>query len=310
MNQEHTVIERIWKKKTLLENNDPHHKTIKPLLLILGGGNLGVYGAAACYALQMLGLGNIFDTVIGISTGAWVGGYYLAGLEQIKIGTSIYYEDFASPEYITARNFPFVMNRSIIESATSRGQKKLDIRAVQNATSNFFVGVTDLNGKGHFLDAKKAAPSLWSALYASSATPLAYAAPCEVNSNLYIDGGIALTFPIKDVVEQFAPTDVLVLPNCPREQKHAATFCERAYIKLFLSHLPYAVRARTLLRHEDFCAGALFANNARAVQILWPPNAGIRALSKNPQKLREAAYASARNTLTMFGKSGLAFELY
>ena len=109
MNRYNTVIECIWKKKELLDSSDPQHETIKPLLLILGGGNLGVYSAAACYALQILGLGNVFDTVVGISTGAWVGGYFLAGREQIKIGASIYYEDLASPEYITLKTFPYLM---------------------------------------------------------------------------------------------------------------------------------------------------------------------------------------------------------
>lgn len=310
MNQNNAVIERIWKKKVLLENRDPQHKTIRPLLLILGGGNLGVYGAAACYALQMLELGNVFDTVIGISTGAWVGGYYLAGREQIKIGTSIYYEDFASPNYITIKTFPYLMNASMIEGTTSCGRKKLDVEAVQTSPSSFFVGVTDMNGEGHFLDAKKATPSFLSAMYASSATPLAYKRPVEVNSRLYVDGGIALGFPIEKAIAEFLPTDVLVLPNCPQDQNHTVTFCERAFVKFFFTHFPGAVRAKMLLRHKNFCAGVEFLKNARNVHVHWPSNIGIHELSRDPQKLREAAHVSVSQTLSVFGKPELGFELY
>lgn len=310
MDKCNAVIERIWRKKALLESNNMQHSTIRPLLLILGGGNLGVYSAAACYALQILGLGNVFDTVVGISTGAWVGGYYLAGREEIKIGTSIYYEDFASPEYITVKTFPYLMNASMIEGTTSCGRKKLDADAVEGARSNFFVGVTDMDGKGHFVETKKATPSFWSAMYASSATPLAYRKPCRVNGNLYVDGGIALAFPIKQVIKEFSPTDVLVLPNCPQDQKHIATFCERAFVKFFFRKFPSAVRDKTLLRHEDFLSGIEFANSTHNVHVLWPPNMRIHALSRNPQKLRDAARASAKQTLVVFGKSDLEVELY
>lgn len=310
MDKCNAVIERIWRKKVLLESNNAQHSTIRPLLLILGGGNLGVYSAAACYALHILELGNVFDTVVGISTGAWVGAYYLAGREQIKIGTSIYYEDFASPEYITVKTFPYLINASMIEDTTSCGRKKLDADAVKSARSNFFVGVTDMDGKGHFIDAKKAMPSFWSAMYASSATPLAYKKPRRVNSNLYVDGGIALAFPIKQVIKEFSPTDVLVLPNCPQDEKHIATFCERAFVKFFFARFPSAVRDRTLLRQEDFRAGIEFANNAHNVHVLWPPNIGIHALSRNPQKLGDAARASANQTLVAFGKPALEVELH
>ncbi|MEK7175741.1 MAG: patatin-like phospholipase family protein [Patescibacteria group bacterium] len=311
MDQNNVVIENIWKKKVLLENGDPQQKTIRPLLLILGGGNLGVYSAGACYALQMLGLGNVFDTVIGISTGAWVSAYYLAGKEQIKIGTSIYYKDFASSEYISLKTFPRPMNASIIENVTYCGHKKLNIEAVQTSPSNFFVGVTDMNGVGHFLDAKKATPSFLSAMYASSAIPLAYKSPKRVNGSLYLDGGIGLAFPIQKVIAEFLPTDVLVLPNCPQDQKHAITFYERVLVKFFFAHLPKAVRAKMLLRHEDFCAGVEFSKNTlNNVHIHWSPDMGIHALSRDSQKLRKAARSSTSQTLLVFSKPNLGFELY
>ncbi len=293
-----------------MDANDPRHKNIKILLLILGGGNLGVNSAAACYALHLMGLGYAVDIVVGISTGAWVGAYHLAGLESIKTGNSIYYKPFASSKYISLKNFPFLMNASIIENTTSMGSKKLDINAVYRTTSDFFVGVTDINGTGHFLDVKKANPSPWSALYASSAIPLAYKKPLKVNNGLYMDGGIALPFPIQKVMRDFSPTHVLVLPNCPQEKKHIATFTERIFVNLFLTHLTSVIKTKTLLRHQNFVKGIDFANNAENIHILWPPNMDIHELTRNPNKLRAAAEASVKHTLKEFGKPELQFELY
>lgn len=310
MSQNNTVISNLWKKKSLLESGDPRHKTIRPLLLILGGGNLGVYSAAACYAFHLLGLGSVFDTVVGISTGAWVGGYYLASKEQIKIGTSTYYEEFATSEYISIKKIPYLMNASLIEKTTSAGCKKLDVEAVRKSRSQLLVGVTDTRGEGCFLDAKSASPSFLSAMYASSATPLAYHTPREVNGNAYFDGGIALVFPIKKVIEEFSPTDVMVLPNYQKDQSRNPSFFERAFIKLFLTHFPGVVRQKMLLWHENFWAGAEFAANAHNVHVLWPPGAGIHSLTRNPKKLRGAAYASARQTLKELGRPELEVKLY
>ncbi len=303
------VINNLWRKAELLKARNVRHEAIRPLLLILPGGNLGVDSAAACYALHRLGLGDVFDIVVGMSTGAWVGAYHLAGEEQIKIGASIYYEEFATPEYINFWKFPYVMNPGIIEGVTSIGRKKLNIEAVKKSRSQLHVGVTDMNGVGHFLDVKNVS-NPWSALYASSAIPVGYREPKDVDGKKYLDGGIALSFPIEKVIEKFSPTDVLVLPNCPRDHRSQSSFLERAFVKTFLDHLPKPVQEKICSRHSDFSAGIQYAQGNRNIAVLWPVNTGLHLLTRDPKKLRDGAVLATQRVREVFNKRHVEVQLY
>lgn len=68
------VAQNILLKRGLLRLNSPKAEKIRTLLLILGGANRGAYGSGAGIALHALGLAGVFDIIVGVSTGAWIGG--------------------------------------------------------------------------------------------------------------------------------------------------------------------------------------------------------------------------------------------
>ncbi|MBI2610063.1 hypothetical protein HYW53_02710 [Candidatus Giovannonibacteria bacterium] len=298
------VIENILKKSELAASGEDHDY-IRPLLLILGGANRGVCAAAACYALHLLRLESVFDIVVGVSGGAWVGAYFLAGKEQIRRGISIYYQEFASENYISFWRFPRVLDFSLAERAALFGAKKLDIQAVLASKSDFFVGVTDKEGKGKFINAKEF--PLLKSLFASSATPLGKC-PVSINGNDYFDGGIGFCFPVREIIEHFQPTDILVLPNVPANFSKNISIFERLMMPLF--RLPKRVRKRALARYGDFCEGVEFAEKLANIDIVWPLDLGVGPFTTDTRKLWVAAESSVEQVLQRFGRPDLKFKLY
>ena len=242
-----SVIEGILRKRDLLKRGDPRAKEIRVCLLILGGANLGAYGAGAGIALHELRLVNVFDWVVGMSTGAWVGAFLLAGPKQIRQGAAIYYQDFSGSQLFSY--WPpkrFMMSKQRIASSTLIGDKMLDADAVLESAAKFFVGLTTEDGRGIFIDAKTAKPNILAALYASSANPLAYEKPLLVNKARYWDGGIALQCPVWEICQQFhpRPTHILVLPNTPYLPKRTRVraIVERVFGEIALHHMPPHIR--------------------------------------------------------------------
>lgn len=300
------VAENILLKRRLMELGSPKAKNIHTLLLILGGANRGAYGSGACVALHGLGLGDVFDVVVGISTGGWIAGYFLAGEEQIRLGASIYYEDFSGDRFISYRNPWSVMSRYAIFFATREGKKRLDVDAILRSRSELFVAVTDKKGSGLLIDAKKATPDLYAALDASSANPLAYPWPYPLNGAHLWDGGLALPFPIREVCEMFEPTDVLVVPNMPwPPSPYASMMKERVFCELFLRHIPKHIRQLVYTRKRYFVEGLEYIATRKDINIdiLWSPDCGVESLTRDPRKLFAAAQGSAEKALAYFDAS-------
>lgn len=208
------VLERLFKKKALLQAQNVHHQDYRPLLLILSGTNRGAYGSGQISALQDHGLEHVFDTAVGVSTGAPTVGYLLA--KQSPLGASIYCEECTSPDFISLRRMR--VNLDYIASVFREGKKELDQEAVRSARTNFFVATTCAHtGKGVLLDAKSVEPDIVHAIRASIAIPGLGGPPVDVSGKLYTDGAGALPLPIRSVIKQFNPTDIVVLANRPEK---------------------------------------------------------------------------------------------
>lgn len=195
------------------------------------------------------------------------------------------------------------MKRHAIFSATREGKKKLDTDAIRRSRSEFFVAVTDEEGNGVLIDAKKATPNMYAALDASSANPLGFEEPYPVNDARFWDGGLALPFPIREVCEMFEPTDVLVLPNMPRAPSpYASALKERIFCELFLRHIPKHIRQLVYTRKRYFAEGLEYIARRKDinVDILWPPDCGVEGLTRDAEKLFLAAQGGAERALAYF----------
>ena len=303
------IIKRLFRKRDLLKSKDLAHKQIRPMLIICGGALRGTYGAGAVCALHALGLEDVFDVVIGLSTGSGIGAYYLAGHEQTLLGTTIYYDD-CTHDFVSMRPYPKA-DIDYLETVF-RKAKKLDTGAIQRHRSQFFVGVTDWQtGEHSIINAKEANPDMITAIKASMAIAPLYRKPVLVNGRQYVDGSISRMLPI-DLIEQFSPTDILVIANRPEsEWVQKMTSLKVQAIKHILGigmpeRVQRAILAMNDMQEKD---AQLFARLPMNKEIVFAPRNGkVNLLTTNSLELRNGAISSALETLELFGRPDLKIE--
>ena len=295
-------VSRLKEKRALLAAGDIRHEKIRTLLMISGGGMRGPYGAGVAITLHHLGFADCFDTVIGISTGAAIGGYFLTGKEQTALGTTIYYEEclngFISP------SFPFPKLRiEFLEDVFRNGKKRIDLPAMHRHRSNFFVGVTHWDkGMGSLVNVKLARPDAVAAITASLALTYAYPTPVIINGQRSTDGGISEPLPVKKAVEWFQPTDILIVSNYSREEssRMGRTVMEFVFDALAKSRIPAslvpAFHARDRMWQENISYAEKLSGNT--VILYGAKEVGV--LTQDLAKLRGATLKGIADMLALF----------
>ncbi|KND51187.1 MAG: serine protease [Parcubacteria bacterium C7867-001] len=295
------VLERLHLKQKLLREKDPAHEEIRPALLILSGVMRGVYGGGQTIALHQHGLSNVFDTVVGISTGAPVAAYFVAN--DIERGLTIYWNECATPEFLSFRR-SFGAERpmdidylgSVFRGETARGVR-LSQEALSRSRSALYTGVTcRRTGEGIFLDAKLAQPDVVQAVQASLAAPWLSHGNVVVDGNSYIDGAGALPFPAQEVIERFRPTDLLVLANCSPELKSSLP---RSLLRsILVASLPPSVRDAFATMDTRFQSSLAYLRSQEDCRyaIVWTDD-DLTGFEQNPVRL-ECAAERARKHLS------------
>lgn len=280
------------------------HEHIRPLLLILPGGMRGAAGAGSILALHQAGFANVFQAVVGISTGAPIGAYFLSGHAASVQGASLYYQDLATPEFINLRRLKNIMRLDILLSAMENGPKAIDVNAIQESRTDFFVTATTMQGESKFINAKTAKPSLIEAMHASMAMPGGGPEPVEVNGQRYVDGGL-FPFPLRQIVERFHPTDILVVPNFPKPADGIFHLTAKDFFGSLFVLRTGSIRLTRLaiLRRQKLTQGLREAEETTGVRIgiLWPPKNQLHHFTTDAKSLRDAAFAAGQKTLTDFG---------
>lgn len=306
------LIENLLRKKALLEANDEAHKEIRPVLLILGGGMRGASGIGAVYALHLLGLQDVFDVVVGISTGAGISACFLSGEETSRLGAAIYYEDLAQGFIDVFRVREPIADIDLVERVVRHGPKRIDMEKIHKARSEFFVCATDFHDVTPVLiDAKRATPDIITAVKASMAIPGLYNKTIEVNDRHYVDGSVN-PFPIRIILKQFNPTDILVIANCTEEsgKDREPNMIEKLLNVYFMRNVSNALRTMWTSRYQRWSRGLTQFRKLRHVHtgILWSPTQ-LEMLTKDPEKLRFASESAVEDTFRAFGKKAPPFSL-
>lgn len=287
----------------------PGHETIRLVLLFMSGGMRGIAGAGVAVALCDLGLHEVADVVIGGSAGAPDAAYLLNGPSRVRLGASIYYEECATEQFISRRRRP-VVNIDFLISVFASGPKSLDVEAVRRSRPDFFVGATrERDGAFCFINAKTAEPDTLTAIKAAIAMKVLYGRTVTVNGIEYLDDSVEL-LPINLIVEQWHPTDILVIAN----QTSAGSMLDRATdtLSAAMSVTPGQLgqAARCYSSHRRF-RRTLAAINRLPVNIgiLWSPP-GLNILSRNADKLIAVAEQSYCQTMSLFGQPNATPNLF
>lgn len=209
------IIANLRKKRAYLINNDARHTHYKTALIINGGIMWGSYAGGVMTAFEKMEMGNVFDHIIGISSGAAAGAYFLAN--QSELGCSIYYENLIGKRFMNFLRLPKIMDLDYLEGIM-RYEKKLNIENIKQHRSNFLVSVTNVHtGKTELLPINQV-DDIISLLKASMTVPGMYNTAVKVNGNEYMDGGISsrISAHLDHIVNNLGCTDILVIANIPR----------------------------------------------------------------------------------------------
>ena len=315
------VLENLKKKR-----DDPNGegKEVRPLLLALGGGMAGGYGAGQVAALVHAGYMKTFKDAVGISAGACDIAYALAGEEQVLLGSSIYYEECAEDEFLVtdpaklAKNpgrLKQLMNVGFLASKVfSAGKKKLDIEAVEKNPTEFYVQATNVTDpkdqKAEFLNAKE--KGIIDSVHASMALPWFYRKSVEIDGQKFQDGALMESFPIEEIIKKFNPTDILVLPQTPFENMIGVEK-EARLTRIFARFIPNmasmnigsATLAKKFIQSRESQRSALeYIQKQTGVNIgiMYPPDCGILPITNDPQTIKASVLAAAKRACEDLGE--------
>ena len=279
----------------------------RPWLIALGGGLRGIYGAAAATQLEAAALTEGFAGCAGVSTGAATCAYFLS--KQGALGTTFYYEECVGKNFFTP--WRVLVGASGIDVAFlaramrgAVGLKKLNADRVLASKAEFFVAVTDAQtGIGELLDAKAVKPDIVTAIEASIAIPDVYRKSVTIGANRYVDGGVGMPFPAREVIQRFKPTHILVLANRP-----PVLVSPRWYNIVTMIFAPLSPRfvRRSSSGYDRIMSEELDYLRASKIPylIIWTTET-VTAFTQDKQKIR-AGMASARTHMrSLLERAGL-----
>src|SRR3989344_255247 len=305
------VVENLKKKR---DDPEKEGKKIRPLLLILGGGMQGPYGAGQVIALGRMGFRDKFDTVVGISAGAADAAYFLSANEesdkQTLLGTSLYYKELATKKFLNFLRLKQIMNVGYAVGLMKEGEKALDTDAIIKGHSEFYVQATNSTTKEpELINGKTDKQGVVQAIEASMALPWVYGKEIEVDDGKYVDGAFE-PVPIQKVIERFNPTDVLILPNMSYDNTDTRILSKAknaliiGFAKMLprLGSLPLAEKVLRAQRQTRQAFEYIRNNYKVNVGILYPPDLGLTQVGTDSEQIQAGVIAAAKNTFEEFGE--------
>ncbi len=333
------VIENLIKKR---DDPEGEGKNIRPLLLIMGGGVKGVYGAGQVIALGRMGFREVFDNIVGISSGASDAAYFLSAKEgddtQTLSGTTIYNENLATNNFFNPKKllhvfFPNALKRGkekydppmdvgyAVDIIKNDPVKALDTEEIMRKKPGFWVQTTDPNTlESRLINAKGTKEGIVNALHASMAVPFVYRKEITVTDEehgetLNIDGAFK-PFPIKEVVAKFNPTDVLILPQMRFEKT------DIPYLMKLKEHFWLGVMKSIPKLGSSAAIQKWFmidAENKKTLEelkamhvnvaVAFAPDAGLGPVTGDPDEVKLGAWQAATDLFKKFGHPEMAKDL-
>lgn len=263
------------------------------LLILGGGGQRGAYGGGGLTALEKMHLNSAFKFVIGVSTGAPSGSYFLAG--QAEIGTTLYsQENIDSGYFINLRrekvmDVDYVCN--LFENGNLKEEKKINTEKFFENKSTIFYAVTDMEtGVGELLNSK-IIPNVFVGIKASCAVPEIYGKEIEIEidgkKKKFVDGSVAIPMPIRLAFDIAIPTSVVIFAN--RHKISRPTLLSKL-INKYVSMLVKENLSEDILKSEErFLEELKFLKKSKVPYIIFWTDESIGPLEQNPEKIILAA---------------------
>jgi len=295
------IIQRLKEKQRLLAGGNPEHEKIKTALIVAGGVMKGVFSGGCLVGLEKLGFSSVFDVVVGISAGAANLAYFLSG--QGAEGISIYYRDMNDLRFFDPLRFlKFkVMDIGYVEDTLRYGRRKLNVEAVRNSRSQFYVGVTrSSDGQGQLKNVKEAKDMIM-AIKASMTPPVLafYHTPVVLDGERFVDGGMSIPLPIEEIIKLFHPTDLLVIINRPCNfREKSPSVIEKLLFSLMRPIIPRSSLGKSRAEYNRSLDLAMESIN---IGVISPEEDNIGMFERSATKLERCARSGDEMIKQLFG---------
>jgi predicted patatin/cPLA2 family phospholipase len=245
-----SVIAAIKEKRQLLEIGK-FCSDIKILLVVDGGLMKGAYSTGVGLALEEMGYTDVFDSVVGVSSGAPSAAYFVS--KNVSFGNSLIYEECCTSEFLNLRRFwsPLRVNKVI--SALVDGPKKINWENLKKSDADLYIGVTEFETANPALIKIDEYEKMLKAIEASISIPTLTNNKVIIDGVKYTDGGFSNPHILKHTIETIDATHVLVLTSQDKSVSDIPKF-ER-------------ILNKTLLRHRYSKALLHSVNNRRKARI-------------------------------------------
>ncbi len=174
----------------------------------------GAYGAGAVTALEELGLSEAFDDVYTISAGFPNACYFLT--KGTHHGTTIYYEDLCSKQFINMSRVWDVVNIDYGLDVI-KNKKPLDYKALSRINTNLYVRLLNMaTGKPEYRNIKGKTPEeLELIMHAAVSIPYLNPGAVSLEDGEYKDAGTITSdmIPAIEDVMLSGATDILIIYN-------------------------------------------------------------------------------------------------
>lgn len=212
------VIAAIKEKKQLMDANLPHDHL--RILCICGGGLIkGAYSVGVGWALEELGYTDVFDHIVGVSSGAPSAAYYVGG--NVRDGGSLIYEECCSRAFFSRWRFwnltDVLYLTSVLEGKTG---KSLSFDKIFSSRTKLHIGVASLKTGKPKLITPNNRSELLDAISASILMPTMSNRKVCIAGQHYMDGGFSSPHVIGLAAEGIDYTHVLVLTSQNKANEH------------------------------------------------------------------------------------------
>ena len=288
------VIGAIKEKKRLMDAG-LSHEHIKPVLIIDGGLMKGAYGVGGALALEELGYTEVFDNVVGISSGAPSAAYFTIG--EVNVGSAVLWERCCSKKFLNMWRFWNQVNTDYFMSALrEEGGSGLKAQKVLEARTKIYFGVANFQTGEPKLIHPTSTGELFTALQASILMPNVSKDIIHLDNIRYADGGFTKPHVLELVRSEMDFTHLLMITN----QDHIEEIIPNLpLLERFLNHtlfrwrMPHALRFAAHERWKERMKAVARMKEQTDVScaLVWGDRS-IRSMERDQQVVKEVVEKS------------------
>lgn len=283
------VIDAIKEKKRLIEAGETHEH-IKPVLVIDGGLMKGAYGVGAVLAMEELGYTKVFDSLVGVSSGAPAAAYFVSG--EAGRGASVLWSVCCSRKFLNMWRFWNQVNTDYFMSALRPGSDgSLDTSKILQSNTELYIGVANFKTGEPKLLKPKTEEEFYTAIHASILMPNVTKDSVHFDDIRYADGGFTKPHVLQLVLDDIKATHYLVITN----QNHLGQFVPALpKLERFLNHTLFRLRMPKALRfaaHERWRERMKVVEKIRGdlkmpVALVWGDRS-IKSMERDSNKVKQ-----------------------